>query len=460
MNSILFDRRQIAWMLALMIGLLAATQQVAFAQGHLDATRAGENSLESVRAAYTSSRNKEAVLLADAAISRMGSEGQAGMGLAELHFWRGASLRRLERFEEALIALDTSQRLGLRVPELYLERALSRRSLKQDQEAEQDYTEAERLLPLDDERRFRFAERWKSVNKAEPAFQLAVTPQLGYDSNIFGLEKDAPLIDGTAEEQSLYYGLVLGLKYFVHRSDTQILAVEYRNQLRAYSEDQELNYTDNIVSVLGRQPFLEWTDLEVRVFWGEAFSDGEGHLRTTRTVAPAFLFTFSPTLQARLWGDWTDADYYATDIPPEQDRDGTILRAGIVFGVDLGGGWSLAPHVGVAKYDSDGDDYDHQDWVVGLALTTPEFIGCVFSPLVSYTRAEYDHLNSVVGFTEERNDRIWRFALTVTLREVEKLIGYAPSITIAFLDHSSNSDPYDYKRLEPRIEMTMVALSF
>jgi len=192
----------------------------------------------------------------------------------------------------------------------------------------------------------------------------------------------------------------------------------------------------------------------------EAFSDGEGHLRTTRTVAPAFLLHFSPALQARLWGDWTDADYYVSDIPPEQDRDGVISRAGLVFGVDLGGGWSIAPHVGVATYDADGDDYDHRDWVAGLALTTPEFLGCVFSPLVSYTQAEYDHPNSVVGFAEKRHDRIWRFALTVTIRELEKLIGYAPSVTIAFLDHSSNLDSYDYQRWEPRIEMTMVAVSF
>ncbi len=439
---------------------LAALTQPAFAQARLDSAKSGEPSLESVRAAYSAGRNKDAVLLADQAIAEMASGEATGSLLAELHFWRGASLRRLDRFEEAVIALDTSQRMGLRVPELHMERALTRRALKQEQEAERDYQEAERLLPPDDERRFRFAERWNKVSKAEPAFQLTVTPQLGYDSNIFGLEKDAPLIDGDSDEQSLYYGLVLGVKYFLHRSDTQILALEYRNQLRAYAEDRELNYSDNIVSAVGRQPFLEWADIEVRAALGEAVSDGEGHLRTTRTVAPALLFNFSPTLQARLWGDWTDADYYISDLPAEQDRDGVITRAGLVFGIDLGAGWSVAPHLGIAKYDADGDDYDHQDWVVGLAVTSRQYLGCVFSPSVSYTRADYDHENSVVGFTEKRQDRIWRFALTVSIRELEQIIGYAPSITIAFLDHSSNLAPYDYKRWEPRIEMTVVAMSF
>lgn len=445
---------------ALCFVLAAARFETASAQALLDATRSGEGSVESVRAAYTAGRNKDAVLLADQAISQLANSEPPASLLAELHFWRGASLRRLDRFEEAVIALNTSQRLGLRVPELHLERALTRRALKQGQEAERDYQEAERLLPPDDERRFRFAERWNKVSKAEPAFQLTVTPQFGYDSNIFGLEKDAPLIDEDSEEQSLYYGLVLGVKYFLHRSDTQILALEYRNQLRAYAEDRELNYSDNIFSAVGRQPFLEWADIEVRAALGEAVSDGEGHLRTTRTVAPAVLFNFSPTVQARLWGDWTDADYYISDLPSEQDRDGVITRAGLVFGIDLGAGWSVAPHFGIAKYDADGDDYDHQDLVAGVAVTSSQYLGCVFSPSVSYTRADYDHENSVVGFTEKRQDRIWRFALTVSIRELEKVIGYAPSITIAFLDHSSNLAPYDYKRWEPRIEMTVLAMSF
>jgi hypothetical protein len=439
---------------------LGASFRIASAQAFLDATKGGEPSVETIRAAYTAGRHKEAVLLADQAISQLANTEPPANLAAELHFWRGASLRRLERFDEAVIALNTSQRLGLRVPELHLERALSRRALKQEQEAAQDYQEAERLLPPDDERRFRFAERWNSVSKAEPAFQVTVTPQLGFDSNIFGLEQDAPLVDGDVEEKSFYYGLVFGAKYYLHRSESQVLAIDFRNQLRAYAEDRELNYTENVLTALGRQPFLEWADIEVRTSLGDAVSDGEGHLRTTRTVAPALLFQFSPDLQARLWSDWTDADYYLGDLPAEQDRDGVITRAGVVFGLDLGGGWSIAPHVSLSQYDADGDDYDHSAHVVGLALTTGQYVGCVFSPSVSYTRAHYDHENSVVGFTEKREDRILRFGLSVRLRELEKVIGYAPSVTVAFLDHSSNLDAFDYKRFEPRVEMTIVAMSF
>jgi len=439
---------------------LGAAWRSASAQVLLEATKGEEPSVQSVRAAYTSGKNKEAVLLADQAISQLANTEQPANLLAELHFWRGASLRRLDRFDEAVIALNTSQRLGLRVPELHLERALSRRALKQEQEAEQDYQEAERLLPPDDERRFRFAERWNSVSKVEPTFQITVTPQLGFDSNIFGLQQDAPLVDEDVEEESFYYGLVFGAKYFLHRSESQVLALDYRNQLRAYAEDRELSYTESVLTALGRQPFLEWADIEVRASLGDAVSDGEGHLRTTRTVAPALLFQFSPVLQARLWGDWTDADYYLGDLPAEQDRDGVITRAGVVFGIDLGGGWSIAPHINLAEYDADGDDYDHSAVVVGLALTTGQYVGCVFSPSVSYTRADYDHENSIVGFVEKREDRILRVALSISVRELEKVIGYAPSVTVAFLDHSSNLDAFDYERFEPRVEMTVVAMSF
>jgi hypothetical protein len=132
----------------------------------------------------------------------------------------------------------------------------------------------------------------------------------------------------------------------------------------------------------------------------------------------------------------------------------------MVFGMDLGGGWSIAPHLSLSEYDADGDDYDHRALSVGLALTMGEYVGCVFSPAVSYTRADYEHENSVVGFSERREDRILRFALSVNLRGLEKVIGYAPSVTMAFVDHSSNLDAFDYERFEPRVEMTVVAMSF
>lgn len=437
---------------------LALAQGTGDAPSHVLAPR--DTPVESVRTAYAAGRDKDAVVLADQVLASLGSADSPAGLVAEIHFWRGSALRRLERHDEARVALDAATRLGLGVPELHLERALTQRALGQEPEARQEYQEAERLLPPDDERRRLFAERWKREGKQEPAFQLSFTPQLGYDTNIVGLEKDAPLLGGEVDESSPYTGLVLATKYFLVRDERQMLALEYRNQMRAYMDESDFNYSDNVVSAIGRYPFLEWADFEVRGSFGEAFTADDGHLRTTRTIAPAIPFRFSSSWQMRLWGDWTDADYYVSDIPSVQDRDGVITRGGLIFGFDLGGGWSVAPHIARARYDADGGDYDHDEWIAGVALTTAQVLGCVLSPAVSYTRADYDHENSIVGFTRKRQDRIWRFSLTVLLRELEQVIGYAPSVTVSFLDHSSNLDPFDYRRWEPRIEMTIVALSF
>ena len=418
------------------------------------------SSLETVRSAYLAGRDLDTVLAADEALAIATRSEAAGSVVAELHFWRGAALRRLGRLPEARVALDAARTLGLGIPELHLELALTKRALKQDEDAEREFREAERRLPENDERHFRFAERWKEVSKAEPNFQLTIAPQVGYDSNIVGLDEDAPLQGGDVEEASFFAGLLLSAKYFLHRSDRQILALDYRNVMRAYSEESDFNYTDNLLTATGRQPLLEGADLEIRGSLGEAFTEGDGHLRTSRTVAPAVLMTLSSKVQARLWGDWTSVDYYTPDLPPEQDRDGVVWRGGLVVGWDLGSGWSLAAHMSFATYDTDGSDYDHDEWTLGIVVTTPEIAGVILNPSVSYTGANYDNPDSTVGFTDTREDEILRVSITIALRGLEREIGYAPSITFVFTDQSSTIDAYDYARFEPRVEVGVLAYSF
>jgi tetratricopeptide (TPR) repeat protein len=445
-----------AWLLLGVIpGLLGALGPSAESAGGEDGA-----SLDIVRSEYRAGRDLEAVLAADQAlVSALGSE-TSSVIVGEFHFWRGASLRRLGRLEEAKVALGTARRMGFSLPELHLELALTMRALKQDQEAEDAYREAERRLPTDDERRFHFAERWKQVSKEEPAFQLSVAPQVGFDSNIVGLAEDAPVAAGDIEEASAFAGLVVSAKYLLHRSDRQILSLDYRNQLRAYSEESDYNYTDNVFSVTGRQPLLEGADLEVRAFLGEAFTEGDGHLRTSRTVAPAILVTISSRVQARIWGDWTNVDYYTSDIPSEQDRDGIVWRGGLVLGWDAGGGWSPALHASYASYDTDGPDYDHNEWAVGFVLTTPEFAGVVVTPSITYMEASYDNLNSVVGFSEIRDDETLSVTITIALRGLEREIGYAPAVAIVFMDQASTIEAFDYSRWEPRVEVGVLAYSF
>ncbi len=416
--------------------------------------------IEAIRLAYLEGRDKETVLLADRLLAAIAGSDDGAASVGETYFWRGAALRRLTRFDEALVALDAALRHGFRSPELHLERALSHRALGQEQEAEKEYQEAERLLPPDPERRARFSQRWLREWKEEPRFQLWLSPQIGYDTNVIGLDKDTVLVQGDQERESFYYGLGLTGRYYLVKKEDQLLSLDLRSALRAYSEEKEFNYLDNSVGATGRYPLWSIADFELRAALGEAYMQEDGHLRTTRTIAPALLLDLPFDWQTRVWADWTDADYYWDTVRDEYDYDGEIRRAGIGFGIGLGGGWSLGPSVNIAEYDTEGTDYRHSSWTLSLGLTSAQYLGCVFTPGVSYTRADYDEENSVTNFTEKREDRIWTYSLTVTIRALESLIRYAPTVSVAFTDHGSNIDPYDYDRWEPRFEVGILALSF
>ena len=155
------------------------------------ASLSGGGPLEPVRTAYVEGRFQEAVLLADRALAERAALPTI---VPEIHFWRGASLRKLGRDDEALVAFDASRREGFKSPELSLERALVLKSLGKNQEAEHEYREADRHLEEDPARRLRFGEEWKRAHAKEPDFRFTITPQVGFDSNLIGLDKDAPLL--------------------------------------------------------------------------------------------------------------------------------------------------------------------------------------------------------------------------------------------------------------------------
>lgn len=421
---------------------------------------ASDPSVDSVRLAYTEGKDTETVLLADRALSEIPSTDGRTAITRELHFWRGAALRRLGRSHEALIALEAAGRHGLRTPELHLERALILRALGQEEDARRAYQEAERLLQEDPERLKWFEGRWRLEGKDAPRLQFWITPQLGYDSNVVGLDKDAPLANGDLERESTFTGGTLLARYFLIQNENQRLSIDYRNEARAYLDEPDLDYTDNYLSALGRYPVWRGVDLELRTSLGEAFSREEGHLRTLRIVAPSVLFNLADAVPVRLWADWTDADYYDDTVRDEYDRDGVYRRGGVAFGIGLGAGWSLGPAIYLTDFAAEGDDYDYTAWTASLSMTAAPYFGCVFSASVGYTWADYANENSLVGFTEKREDRILTLSLTITLRGLEGLLNYAPSLTIAYSDHGSNIDQYDYDRWEPRVEVGILALSF
>lgn len=421
------------------------------------ASLAGGSPLEPVRHAYGEGRYQEALVLADRALS----EGAVlPVAIAELHFWRGASLRRLGRPDEALVALDSARREGFRSPELSLERALVLKSLGRTQESEQEYREAERRIEEDPDRRVRFGEEWRRAHAKEPAFRFTITPQVGFDTNVIGLDKDAPLLEDDLERDSLYGGAVLLAKYYLVKSDERMIALEARSEERVYASEPDLDYTDSTVSISGRFPLYETLAFEVRGALGEAWVKGDGHARTVRSAGPALVWRPDSTWQVRLFGDRAGLAYYDAEIPAPQDRDGTLERVGIVVGIDLGKGWSAGPMASYGRYDADGADFDSRDLTVGAGVTTGEVLGCVVSATLAHTRADYRNPNSLTGFAEKREDRILSVTVTVTLRKLEEWIGYAPALAVGFANHGSNVDAYDYDRWDPRVEVGIAALTF
>lgn len=440
----------------LLLSVTVAAQTVA---GEIPMNEDGSDvTPRTVRTAYIDGRDQEVVLMVDRALS-VEPDAELRKALPELRFWRGAALRRLGRHEEALVALEGASRAGFRAPEVRLERALAFRALGQAEEAKREYQDAERLLPDEDERRARFLERWGEAAKESP-LQVKLTPEVGYDTNVIGIDKDTPLAADEIDRDSFYWGGLLAAKYHVLRKPGSVLSLDLRTQARSYSEEPDLSFTETVLSATGRYALAEWVEFEVRGSLAEAYLHDDGHLRTMRTVAPALLLHLSPSLKLRAFGDWTSADYYAADLAVEQDRDGVIERGGIAVGFDLGDGWSAGPSVSFMSYEADGDDFDHGAWTLAFALTTGKILGCVVAPSVSYTWADYRNLNSVTSFSEKREDRIVLLSITVTLRGLEESIGYAPSFSVSFTDHGSNIDAYDYERWEPRLELALLNVAF
>jgi tetratricopeptide (TPR) repeat protein len=441
----------------------AAASRPCWAQGEGASPRGAEaealERLRAIRSAYQEGRDADVLLAADRALLEMARAGGSSVRTGEIHFWRGAALRRLGRTEEALVAFDQAKAAGFQEPELYLERSLAQQSLGQVEEAEREWQEGERFRPEDLERWERLSLRRQREERERRRLQLWVTPQLGYDSNVLGLEEDTPLQQGDVDFASPFLGAYVDARYFLVRNGNQVLWLNYQGMAREYPEEPDVSYVDNVLAVVGRQPLLGALDVEVRSAVGEAFLREDGHFRTQRALGPAILARPFEAVQARLWGDWTRADYYAS-VPNEQDRDGTMGRVGIGLGFDVGGNWSVSPSLAYVKYNAEGSDYDFRGWDVGLTVTPPEAMGLLLVPSLGYGDYDYGNPNSLTNFEERRKDRTLRATLSVTLRALERAFGYTPTLSISYLRQKSNVEAFDYSRWAPHIELGINVLSF
>lgn len=414
--------------------------------------------VSTIRTAYRQGRDSDVLALVDEAFLEATKAGDHRKD-AELHFWRGASYRRLGKNEQALTSLELARVLGYQGAELYLESGLAHKSLGRTQEADREYQEGQKYLPEDLTLREHYNERWQREGQEKTRFILSVTPSLGYDSNVVGLDPNTPLQQNVGSFDSFYEGLYIDAKWYLVRNQHQVLFLEYQGQGRQYPSSNELSYLDNVVSVTGRQPLTDWADFELRGALEEAFVKEVGHFRSERTVAPALILQPFHDLQFRLWGDYTNVTYYEASTP-EQNRDGNVTRIGITFPIDLHMDWTMAPYVSYDKYNAEGSDYKSHGWEVGLTVVTPVYAGFKFALSASYGAQDYDNLNSVTNFTERRHDHPMTLTLAITLKQLESVIGYAPMISFTYYKHDSNISAFSYTRWSPQIELGINALTF
>lgn len=415
-----------------------------------------EVSLEIIRLAYSEGRDSDVVLLCDRALLERG--GETPRASAEVHFWRGAALRRLKRHEEALLALDAAARSGHRTPELHVEQALALSATGKPQEAERELNEARRLLQEDPEKRALLEERWRGREDKPERFEARIRPQFGYDTNIVAVNDETLLADDV-DRESFYYGLALTARYRVLEHEGRVLTLEYLNASRVYANESDLSFMDNTLSLTGRIPLRDSIDFMVRAGYSEAFLADDGHFRTLRSVGPGFLVRPASSWEVRLWGEWGDADYY-TSAPDEQDRDGSYQQVGFAFRVDLGAEWAVNPVLLYVDHDAEGSDYERREWQPGVTIAMPAIGGIRPALALTYVKADFDNPNSLTSFAEERRDRRLCATVTLTFHTLEELVGFAPSVSIRFEDWDSNIDAYDFKHWQPQIDFAFLAYSF
>jgi hypothetical protein len=424
------------------------------------AQEAGGSSVAEIRRAYAEGRDADAVVLADRVLAGGIAGQEAPRG--EIHFWRGAALRRLKRPDEALVAFQAAERLGYSSPELRLERALALAAAGRGAEAEASMADARSMAQEDRNVLQGLEERWNRRDDGGPKrLEIRIRPEAGFDSNIFSTNDNAILLNDVQGNESPYYGGVFSARYWLIEGDRDrtSLSLEYLGTVRAFSDEPDLSYADNQLSLTSRVPLGRGADFELGLSASDAILTEDRHLRTLKSVQPAFLFAPAEGLQFRLWGDWSLYTSYQ-NTPEEQDRDGTIQRVGVSATVDVGGGWYLSPFVSYAAYDAEGSDFVSSGWEPGLALSTPEFLGVQAAIRGSLAFVSFDNSNSLTGFTEKREDRRTTVTLTIRLPALERLAGYAPGLTVSFQDWNSNVEAYDFERWDSRLEVSFLAMTF
>lgn len=405
--------------------------------------------IEEIRKAFSEGRHEDVVALADRALAER-SDPQRG----EVLFWKGTSLVRLGRHEEAVAAIDEASALGFNPSELHLERAFALRTIGQDEEAERSFQEAERLAQEDPARLAELRRRWEEATRR---IELRLSPSFGYDSNLFYVNESTPLL-ANVDRQSLYYGLLLSARYLMIESRDLRVMLDYQNNLRSYVDEPDFSFSDNLVSAILRAGIFDGLSLDSNIYWGETWLQEEGHFRTQRGIATAIGFGPVDPWGIRVWGEYRDADYYSA-VPSPQERDGDVLRFGLGPEVVFDG-WKIAPYVGYSDWDTEGTDYVHTEWEAGFTLTSPEFSGLRWSVTSNYLWADFDRPHSITLFQQAREDERWQVRMTITFLSFGRSLGGEPSLSVTYERWNSNLDAFDFDRWDLSSSVEILALSF
>jgi hypothetical protein len=120
----------------------------------------------------------------------------------------------------------------------------------------------------------------------------------------------------------------------------------------------------------------------------------------------------------------------------------------------------IGPYGSYTKTNTTGGDYDARGWDIGVQVNSPELAGFKLQIALSYGVERFENENSLTGFTKKRVDHPLGVNVVITFKQVEKWLGYAPTLAVGYVRHRSNIDEFDFTHWTPQLELSLGVLSF